>query len=324
MLAAATLQVETTVSASQVRLGEALQLSIIARGDDLSGLAVVDPEPEKPAMEDLPTTWTVRKMAERPARGAAADAKLKTFRYELIPFAAGETTVPQARLTLNNTDGTSHSLLSALLPVLVDSMLPDNSDPAKLPLKDVVALEAIPLPSSVVGVLFLAAVLIFAAFLLWLYRRFGRRVAALVRPPTKPDQIALDALDRVEGDHLVEKHLIKEHYSRVSDAVRTYLGAVFGIDAMEQTSSEMLAALAESPEARVVFEEVEGLMVESDLVKFAQWEPEAGRCKRAVETGRRIVQESRHLLQPPPEAPGRSASDSAGGRPRQATGEVRR
>ena len=324
MLAGATLEVETTVSASRVRLGEGLLLSVIARGDDLAGLKVDDPVPEKPALEDLPTTWTVRIVAERPVRGAVVDANAKTFRYELIPFAAGETTVPQARLTLNKTDGTSYSLLSAPLRVLVDSMLPENADPATLPLKDVVALEPIPLPRGVVAVLLLVGALIIGAIMLWLFRRFGRRVVAMVRPAVKPDQIALEALDRVEGDHLVEKHLIKEHYSRVSDAVRAYLGAVFGIDAMEQTSSEMLAALAETPEARVVFAEVEGLMVEADLVKFAQLEPEVGRCKRAVETGRRIVQESRHLLQPPPEASGRGATDAADARPRQTAGEVRR
>ena len=323
-LTGAVLEVETTVSASRVRLGEALMLSVIARGDDLAGLRVEDPEPEKPALKDLPTTWTVRKIAVRPDPGATSDAKSKIFRYELIPFAAGETTVPQARLTLNQADGTTHSLLSAPLPVLVESMLPDNADPAKLPLKDVVSLEPIPLPRGVVAGLLLLAALIIGAFLLWLFRRFGRRVAALVRPAAKPDQIALEALDAVEGDRLVEKHLIKEHYSRVSDAVRTYLGAVFGIDAMEQTSSEMLASLAESPEARMVYAEVEGLMGEADLVKFAQYEPEVGRCKRAVDTGRRIVQETRHLLQPPTDASGHGATGATSATPRPAAGEVRR
>ncbi len=312
------------MSATQVRLGEALTLSITARGEDLSRLKVVDPEPEQPTSKELGTTWTVQKITERPSDHALESSNTQTFRYALTPFAAGETTVPQARLTVIGNDGTSQSLLSALILVRVDSQLPDNADPAGLPLKEVAGLESIPFPKSLWIGLLLVGLLVFVALVAWLVHHFKRRVIAYVRPPAKPDQIALEELARVEGDHLVEKHLIKEHYSRVSDTVRAYLGAVFGIDAMEQTSTELLGTLAETPEASVVYAEIEGLIAEADLVKFAQLVPESGRCKRALETGRRIVLESRFLLQPPPEASGPAATSPPNGSARQATGQVRR
>jgi hypothetical protein len=322
--AAAPLQVETTVSATQVRLGEALTLSITARGDDLSSLTVVDPVPDEPTLKDLPTTWSVRKITERPSKKDDEVFDTKTFRYELIAFAAGETTVPQARLSLGGVGATTQPLLSAPLAVMVESLLPSNSDPAQLPIKEVADPEAIPLPKALWAGLLFAGLLVLVALVAWLVYHFKRRVIAYVRPPAKPDQIALEELARVEGDHLVEKHLIKEHYSRVSDAVRAYLGAVFGIDAMEQTSTELLGTLAETPEASVVYAEIEGLIAEADLVKFAQLVPESGRCKRALETGRRIVLESRFLLQPPPEVSGPAATPPPDGRARQATGQVRR
>ena len=55
--------------------------------------------------------------------------------------------------------------------------------------------------------------------------------------------------------------------------MRRYLGGVRGFDAIEMTSDEILAYLRKYPLAGVTFVEVERLLRECDLVKFARYVP---------------------------------------------------
>jgi len=106
------------------------------------------------------------------------------------------------------------------------------------------------------------------------------------RPALPPDFVALQELSRIEAMGLPEKGEFKTYYTLVVDALRSYLEARFGIEAMDRTSAEILEQLRG---AASVPEGLEELLAEADLVKFAKFVPDLASARRAMESARRIV-----------------------------------
>jgi hypothetical protein len=131
------------------------------------------------------------------------------------------------------------------------------------------------------------AALAAALALAWWIRRRRRRPAAIapeLRLP--PEVVALAELDRVAALGLIARGEFKTHYTLVVDALRHYLAARYGVEAMDRTSFELLGDL----ERRGV--RVEGLpplLDEADLVKFAKFVPAAEAGNAAVARARDIV-----------------------------------
>jgi len=105
----------------------------------------------------------------------------------------------------------------------------------------------------------------------WLRRR--PKVVPPPPPPRHPYFIAREALEVLSRGDLLARGLTKDYYDAVSDVVRRYLGGVRGFDAIEMTTDEILAHLRKHPLAGVTQVEVENLLRECDLVKFARYVP---------------------------------------------------
>lgn len=127
-----------------------------------------------------------------------------------------------------------------------------------------------------------------AVALVWWLRRRRRRalVAAPAEPKLPADYVALTELTRIERMNLLEAGEFKKYYSLVTDAVRRYLMARFGVEAMDRTTREILDEF-ERRRSRV--EKLENLLHEADLVKFAKLTPQASAGGAAMSTAREIV-----------------------------------
>ena len=93
---------------------------------------------------------------------------------------------------------------------------------------------------------------------------------------------------------LLKRGEFKRYYTLVTDAVRNYLAARFGVQAMDRTTSELLDDLGER--GRRV-EKLENLLNEADLVKFAKYLPGEASGTEAMSSAREIVVKTtpRHL-----------------------------
>jgi len=133
-----------------------------------------------------------------------------------------------------------------------------------------------------------AAVLVVLAMLLWwwLRRRARRGGEAPVEPALPADYVALTELTRVERMNLVKAGEFKVYYTLVTDAVRRYLEARFGVDAMDRTTEELLDEL--NGRGRRL-EKLDELLHEADLVKFAKYVPVAESGVAAMSSAREIV-----------------------------------
>ncbi len=144
------------------------------------------------------------------------------------------------------------------------------------------------------------AALALAALIVWWVRKRRARIveeAPAIRLP--PDTIALAELEKIAAMGLVERGEFKSYYTLVTDVVRRYLGARFGVETMDRTTFELLDDLSHR---RHDVPGLEALLNEADLVKFAKLKPEAPAALQSIEAARAIVVETTPRAEPPVEA----------------------
>ncbi len=135
----------------------------------------------------------------------------------------------------------------------------------------------------------------------------GRPAAAAAAPPYLVARGALEAL--AHGDLLSRGHT-KDYYDAISDVIRRYLGGMRGFDAIEMTSDEVIAQVRKNPLPGVPLVEVERLLSECDLVKFAGYVPSHEDADEILRSAVSLVERGRpHVL------PADGAKPAAGGAP---------
>lgn len=113
---------------------------------------------------------------------------------------------------------------------------------------------------------------------------FGRE--AVVDPP---HIVALRSLEKIRGEKLWQNGQEKLYYTEITDTLRSYLEASFGIQAMERTSAEILDALAKEKIDPKEFKELKELLILSDLVKFAKYTANVQENENAIPVAVRFV-----------------------------------
>jgi hypothetical protein len=152
-----------------------------------------------------------------------------------------------------------------------------------------------------------AIALVVGALLAWLIGKWLRRERPLPPPPPPrpPWEVAAEELFDLKNAKLIEAARYAEHFDRVSDVVRKYLGALYGFDGLESTTREILLLLRRLDLEPAVAREIEAFLKEADLVKFARLTPSVEECESALERAERIVQKTMPSALPPaPRVPG--------------------
>jgi hypothetical protein len=242
----------------------------------------------------------------------------------LAAFQLGELEIPSFEVSVTAADGAEESLATSRVGIEVASVGVDDSGD----IRDIRGPLEIPLGALRVALWTLLPLLV--AGLLWVVARRLRpkrsdAIGPLSGPPSRPaHEVALDALDALERAQLLERGQVKEFHIEASDILRTYAGARFGVDALEMTTHEVLAALG-SAGADARFRDGLGVFLEQcDLVKFAKVRPSADASRQVLELGRRVVLDSVPAPAPEPATgtPARETSPAGTERPRDGTTEA--
>lgn len=138
------------------------------------------------------------------------------------------------------------------------------------------------------------SVLIFVYFK-WL--RHGRIPLIPVKKPIPPYELAIYRLTQLQDKMLWQKGAEKEYYTELTDILRFYIYGRFGINAMEMTTPEILAAIAEKEGAEEYSSNVNTVLSQADFVKFAKARPQADENQRAFTNVKQFVE----LTKPVPE-----------------------
>ncbi len=137
------------------------------------------------------------------------------------------------------------------------------------------------------GVVALIAAVIGALVYRW-WRRRPKPVPP--PPPLRPAwEVALEAMAALRDGPLLREGKRSEYVDALSDVLRQYLGVRYGFDGLEATSREVRRALRAVVPPLVVIGDVERVLDESDLVKFARVTPTAEECDALDKLGESIV-----------------------------------
>jgi len=85
-----------------------------------------------------------------------------------------------------------------------------------------------------------------------------------------PHQRAMQEIEQIKAERLVSSENQKEYYTKLTDTLRRYIEERYGFNAMEMTSSEIIARLTENQSQEQV-DELHQLFMTADLVKFAKY-----------------------------------------------------
>ena len=104
-----------------------------------------------------------------------------------------------------------------------------------------------------------------------------------------PHIVALRELEKIRGEKLWQSGKEKQFYTGVTDTLRGYIEARYGVSAMEQTSAEIMQSLSDKKVEEKAYRELGELFNVADLVKFAKYVPATNENEEAIPVAVRFV-----------------------------------
>ena len=145
----------------------------------------------------------------------------------------------------------------------------------------------------------LVLALLAAAWFGWQYYRKHKKNAPVVVPkakPLPPHVIAMNALDNLAEKKLWQNGRDKEFHTELTDILRQYIEARFGVAAMEKTSDEILDELYELAESqKASLANLKQILSIADLVKFAKYHPYADENQLSFVNSRMFVEQTKKV-----------------------------
>ena len=191
----------------------------------------------------------------------------------------------------------SQAVMAAGLELPVTSLVPEDAQD----IRDITPLADFPRVwwPWIVGLAALAAV----AWWLWRRRRgdiSGDEEVAATEPAIPPFEEALQRLRRIEQDESALVTRPKTLYVELSDILRTYLGRRTQVRALESTTRELIRELqraaARAPVSGEAVREIEAILQQADLVKFADARPGPDTNREALRRTRAVVEQTEKAL----------------------------
>ncbi|MFO0692607.1 MAG: hypothetical protein U0230_03565 [Polyangiales bacterium] len=256
--------VETTVEPTgPITIGQLVTLRIratVREGDDVT----------VPTLHLAP--FEVLRKSVRTERSADGRTAF-VFTLEVQAFETGTHRLGPIRLRIVTADGTLGSHEIEARSVVVRSLLGNEPNAQPKPPTNAVAVTE-PDPRPMYALYALLAALVGALLALAIRRYLARRPKVLPPPPPPrpPWEVAVEKLDtlRRERHERIEKGEVEAWADGVSDTMRWYLGERFGFDGLECTTDEILANLVRARTVGLTLPEVQALLHDCDLVKFAK------------------------------------------------------
>ncbi len=196
-------------------------------------------------------------------------------RYTLTSFDGGIAySLPQISFTLNrgavaDTFTSNRLTLKVAFPPMDSTFTPnDIKPPVQYP---ITFMEVLPYVGA--GLLLLALV----AFLIYYIDRRRKNKPVFFKPkPKEPAHVvALRELDKVKKEQLWQHGKVKDFYTRLSEIIRTYIEDRYSIQAMEQTSDDILRSFDDAKCCdKALVDKLREMFYISDLAKFAKYTPQ--------------------------------------------------
>jgi len=253
--------------------------------------------------------WAVESV-QRETVAEQGGLKVRADRLVLLTYLDGQVEVPSLTVRFRLPNGQAGEVRSAPVTLTVQPATPPAGDPAGL-LRDLKKpLGLFPL-GQVLLLALLAAAVVGGA---WWYARKRKWIGPLVppAPPRPPEEMARERLAALRASGWLAAGDSKAYYSELSDILRRYLEARFGVAALDRTTQELIRELKKSGTQRQDLGVVRDVLDHSDLAKFAK----AHLGEKEADAAWQAVSEWVERTSPRAAAPGSpQAPAEPGGRP---------
>lgn len=167
------------------------------------------------------------------------------------------------------------------------------------------------LPDFVVNYwwIFLIVIIIAAATYVWFKYFKGKKQLPLMpkKKEIPPYELAMQELTKLKGEKLCENGQEKIFYTRLTEILRVYLDKRFGINAMEMTSTQILARIKENETARPAAQVMRQILEMADFVKFAKVRPMPDDNQKAYNGAVKFIEDTKPV-EVTPEADDKNSS----------------
>lgn len=260
--------VKTTLSKDIILIGDRVDLTI----------SVLVPESCKvtfPALSD-----SLMKSIELVNKPKLETVKLKDKKNEQImkllitSFDSGSYQLPELKIAVTD-GGKTDTILSKSLTLVVNTIPRDKSVKdiidIKPPIEEPITFREVA-PFAFGGILL--AALIFLLIIYLKRRRENRPFSFLQKPIDPPHVVALRELEKIKQEKLYTSDNHKYYYTRLIDTLRIYIEGRFEVNAMEQTTDEILLGLKQAGfPVDEQYHKLQETLTLADLVKFAKFTP---------------------------------------------------
>lgn len=231
--------------------------------------------------------------------------------YRLTSFEPAEYRLDSLGVLYRSGNSIDTAFVNGILQVKVDWMPVDTAQKTiydiKQPMKTPLVVEEFG-GYTALGVLIVAAL----ASAIYLIISRSHKAKGVEKgedlPQEAPHIVAIRHLEMLSNQKLWQNGKYKAYWSRLTEILRAYLDARYGVGAMEMTTDEIVAALATLNIEPKQLADMKNLLAESDLVKFAKHTPEAETNEEAyyktyyfVENTKELAAESDSLANEVPE-----------------------
>lgn len=201
---------------------------------------------------------------------ATKDGRLElTKKFTITSFDENVYVLPELKVKVNGKDYLTKKIALKIVTLDVDTVHPENFFPPK-------SVQDNPFLWSewMVEIWSAVAIIVLSLLLYWLWRRLkeNKPIISLKRLVKRvpAHQRALEAIEELKADRMLQTENQKEYYTRLTDTLRKYIQERFGFSAMEMTSSEIITRLQETADEKTI-RELHELFFTADLVKFAKY-----------------------------------------------------
>ncbi len=264
-------RVESKISSTEMLIGEQVAIKVTAHAKDTARV-------EFPQVLLLPTEVECIGSINEDDVDEGNGMKARSCSYVLTSFTDADTvfTLPPIQVMISDKVYETNTLPLKLMTVDIDTTeVAEYNGWKYYEYSDIR-----PLPFSweqdgwgtALMVAFLFLLLLVAILFLWNRLRNNKPIIAKFRiiRLIPPHQKAMRAIEEIKAERMVTSEDPKQYYTRLTDALRQYINERYGFNAMEMTSSEIIARLTHTDDPRSL-EELKQLFQTADLVKFAKY-----------------------------------------------------
>ena len=250
----------------------------------------VDPKWSNPNDEDSPV-FEVRNQVSLPTVENGDGTLTSSIQIEAVLFTTGDIPTPELSVAIRKPDG---QIVNRPVRPIEVSVTPLELEEGE-ELKDIEPQAILPVPPDLISFVqersrlviltaFGALGLAILALYLW-----QRRLSSTRPDLSTPAEVALRELDRIAAMPLTSESDFKERYTLVSECLRNYLSSRFYVPAPELTTRQTLVELELSGRLDATVSPLEGILEESDLVKFARFLPNRDDAVGIIDRSREFV-----------------------------------